>query len=407
MSVTKGHTLNLTNTISLPDLSYVNELAREKNFEFGGGFTKVPPILEDLYYLFYQEREDSLDFDVRKHLFSKSTIEKELEREMTESEVAYYGYTLKFLEGLTYSDCPGFSPMDKSLNVIMYMTYLSEKNNPQKETNDPSGGKKQSITPEGLQQMMQEMSGGVVPPGEQKSGGRSKGHELSVDIISCVRDFLYDLNPTIANIYGQDKGADVPINLNIMRDIKLKAYLEDKVGLETSLEKKLVENNNSKKKKIVQMTSHTQVMKTNKTQMVMPNFDDKLAKKELTIKTKVKPEEKKQMLTMLLDDSGSMGVVLKQAYVRAVLMNRLESVMDGKSTLNFYLYESKRYGYQKVENLKQAQELYKTISLRRPSGGGTNIGYVLQETIDEIHNVNGYHHPEIIIVNDGKYCRFN
>lgn len=400
-SVTKGFTLNLTNTIPLPDLGYINELARMRNFEFGGGFTRVPPILEDLYNLFYQEREEGLDFAFENHVFTTETIKGLLGRELTESEIAYYGYTVKFLQGLDYCNCPGFSPMDKSLNVIMYMTHLSEKNNQSHQ--DPKGSGKQNVTPESLNQMIKDMSNGVTPPGAEAEGadGKTPNLELNKDVVSCVRDFLYDLSPQIANIYGKEDIASMPINNNIMRDIKVKAYLEDKVGLETSLDRKLVENNSSPKKKIKQMTSHTQVMKTNKTSMILPNFDDKFAKKELVVKEKVKPETKKQMLTMLLDDSGSMNSLQKQSYVRAVLLNRLESVMTGKSKLNFYLYESKRYFYKEITNLKEAQDLFKTISLRRPGGGGTNIGYVLQETIDEIANVPGYHHPEIIIVNDG------
>jgi len=397
-SNTKGFTVNLTNTIELPDLKYVNELAREKNFEFGGGFSKVPPILEDLYYLYYQEREDGNDFDAKTHLFSPKTIEGVLGRDMTESEKSYYGYTTKFLEGLSYSDCPGYSPMDKALNTIMYLTYLSEQNNKQSgSTNNPNPSANSKLTPEGLAGAIQEMAEGIQEPGSSKSEGK----ELTKDIVSCVRDHLYDLSPSIANIYSQDKVADVPINSAILRDIKIKAYLEEKVGLETALDKKLVENNRSKQRKNKQMNSYSQMTKASKTAMVIPNFDDKMAKKELVIKEKVLPETKKQMLTMLLDDSGSMGNIITQSYVRAALLNRLESVIDGKSKLNFYLYESQRYGFKEVKDLKDAQDLFKTISLRSPNGGGTNIGRVLQETIDEIHNVPGYSHPEILICNDG------
>jgi len=399
-STTKGFNLNLTNTIELPDLNYINELAKEKNFEFGRGFYKVPPILEDLYYLFHEEREEGIDFDYKNHLFSPSTIKEILGRELTESEVAYYTYTLKFLEGLNYADCPGFSPMDKSLNVIMYMTYLSEKNKQTDGNSDPKGVGKQNLTPEALNQLIEEMSKGVKSEDPSDGGGKGQ-NETSMDVISCVRDHLYDLSPTIANIYGQDKIADVPINLNIVKDIKIKSYLEEKLGLETSLEKKLVENNSSKKKRIKQMNSYSQVMKTNKTNFILPNFDDKFVKKELTIKEKVKPETRKQIVTILQDDSGSMNCIQKQSHVRAVLLKFLEGVIDGTAEVNFYLFESKRYGYQKVTNLKEAQDLFKNISLRRPSGGGTHIGFILQETIDEIATDSKYHDPEIWIVNDG------
>lgn len=400
-STTEGYTINLTNTTELPDLDYVNELAKEKNFEFGGGFTKAPPILSDLFYLFEQEREDGVDFNKDNYLFSKETISKEvLERPLTSPEEAYYGYTMKFLQGLNYEACPGYSPMDKALNTIMYMVYLSEKKNSSNDTNhDPQANKNQNITPEEMQDLIQEMSNGV--PDDSQSGGKKENKELSKDIISCVRDHLYDLDPVIANIYAKEKVADVPINPSILRDIKIKSYLEEKLGMEVDLERSLKENNSSNRKRIKNLDNYSQVMKTSKTQMVLPNFEDKLVKKELMIKQKVLPETRKQIITFMLDDSGSMATVLKQSYVRATLLKYLEGVEKGKAKMNFYSYESKRYGYREINSLKDAQDLFRDISLRSPNGGGTNIGYILQETIDDIATDETYHEPEIVIVNDG------
>jgi len=398
---TEGFTINLTNTITLPELDYINELARDKNYEFGGGFIKVPPIIEDLYYLFTQEREESIDFDFKNHVFSLDTCKEVLNRELTESEKAYYGYTLKFLEGLNYPECPGYSPMDKTLNTLMYMVHLSKSNETNSAQQNPKGNGKTTLDPQSLSDLIKEMSKGVPDDNGGDSSSKPSNQALSKDVISCVRDFLYDLSPTIANIYAAEKVPDMPINPGILRDIKVKTYLEEKIGMETSLETKLVENNKSNKKRIKNMSSYSQVMKASKTQMVLPNFDDKLAKKELTIKEKVLPETRKQVVTLMLDDSGSMGSIQKQSYVRATLLNYLEGVMQGKAKLNFYLYESKRYGYKEVKTLKEAQDLFKDISLRRPSGGGTHIGYCLQETIDEIATDTTFHDPEIVIMLDG------
>lgn len=400
-STTEGYTINLTNTIELPDLEYVNELAREKNFEFGGGFAKAPPILSDLFYLFQQEREEGIDFDKNNHLFSKETISKEvLERDLTEPEKAYYGYTMKFLQGLNYESCPGYSPMDKALNTIMYMVYLSEKKNKSNDTNhDPQKNSNQSVSPQDMEDLLKEMSNGV--PEDKQDGGNKSEKELSKDVISCVRDHLYDLSPTIANIYAKEKVADVPINPSILRDIKIKSYLEEKLGMEVNLERSLKENNSSTRKRIKNLDNYSQVMKASKTQMVLPNFDDKLVKKELMIKQKVLPETRKQIITFMLDDSGSMASVLKQSYVRATLLKYLEGVMEGKAKMNFYSYESKRYGFREVKSLEDAQKLFRDISLRSPNGGGTNIGQILQETIDEIATDQNYHDPEVVICLDG------
>ena len=60
-STTKGYNLNLTNTIELPELSYINDLAREKNIEFGD-------IIEQNYKnndvnLFFQNLKQEIGFN--------------------------------------------------------------------------------------------------------------------------------------------------------------------------------------------------------------------------------------------------------------------------------------------------------------------------------------------------------
>lgn len=407
-------TVHMTNKAVLPDIDYINDMAVERNFSFGRSFVTPPKILYDLYYLFRKEGEDPLNFDVKDHLFSSDLIaSKILNRPLDSNEMAYYNYTLLFLEQIDYSSVLGLTPLDKALNVLMYLTQLSEATN--KSSRNPYDGtnnfdKSTQINSEDdLANAIQDLSEGVPDTSgvgddgaSGKSGGRKRG-EIREEMTSCVRDHLYDLTPSIAHIYGKTKPADVPINTKILNDIKVKAYLENSVGLETALDSKKKKNNDSTEKDTFRMESVDEVTKVRKSQMMLENFDDKLIKKELNIRTKVKPEEKKQILYMLLDDSGSMANLAKQTYVRAVLLNRLESVVDGKSELKFCLYESRRYEFDHVKTKKDCQNLFRKISLRSPSGGGTYIGHVLQETINEIaaDTVTGYHDPEIMIVCDG------
>ena len=288
--------------------------------------------------------------------------------------------------------------MDKALNTIMYLIKLTEKKSTSPDYSNQN--KTSNIEQNTLQKAMDKVQNGVDGSGD---GGdkKSEGNEMSKDIISCVREHLYDLSPSIANVLGEEYLIDVPINNDLLKLIDIKAYLEEKVDMSTSKDKKLVRNNSSNQKKQYQMDNYSKISKVGAMQQVLPNFDDKFIKKELSLKEKVKPEEKKQMLTVLLDDSSSMNCIKKQAYVRALMMNRLESVVEGKSKLNFYSFESTRYNPHTAETKEEAAKLYEHIVKRRPSGGGTNVGSCLQETINEIHNVPGYHKPEILIINDG------
>tara|TARA_R110000772_G_scaffold57842_4_gene130925 strand:- start:1678 stop:3090 length:1413 start_codon:yes stop_codon:yes gene_type:complete len=414
--------VNMTNKVTLPDVDYINDIAVEKNFSLGRSFIDPPKILSDLYYIFQKENEDPLAFDIKDHLFSSDFIEDNiLMREMNSSELAYYNYTLLFLEKIEFTNVLGMTPLDKSLNVLMYLTHLSENLSKESEKkgnyswgngdSDPKGnGHIEIKDEEALADAMKGMAGGVNPgdlPGAPQPGGDESGSnkpgEIKKEMTSCVRDHLYDLTPSIAHIYGKKKPADVPINKKILTDIKIKAYLEETSGLDTAFDEDKEKNNDSHEKDTFKMETVDEVTKVRKSSMMLENFDDKLIKKELNIRTKVKPKNKKQILYMLLDDSGSMANLAKQTYVRAVLLNRLESVIDGKSELKFALYESQRYEFSEVKTKLEAQNLFRKISLRRPSGGGTYIGSILQETINEIHSdtTTGYHDPEIMIVCDG------
>lgn len=386
--------VRLTNPINVPGIAHINALAKEKNFNFSEAFTQAPDILKDLFYIFMKERDLGTDFVKGEHLLSRKIIEKNvLGRPLSSSENAYYLYNLNFLSKVKIEEIIGFSPMDKALNVIMFATKLA-KDRHKYDTTGTTTGEIDEVDETSLGKAIKKFS----QPDERSEDGSI---ELSNSLTACVRSYLSDLSPEILSIYGANNKLDMPVDLKIFKDIKIKAYLENKLGMQETKELKVVEDNSSKKKKHMQITSVSDVSKLSKLKMVMPDFNVKLAKKELTVSKKVSPVTKKQMFTMLLDDSGSMGCVKKQTYVRAVLLNRLEPVIKGHATLVFYLYESGRYNKKTVNTVAEARELFDQVCKRVPNGGGTNIGAVLQETINEICALPGYHNPEIMILCDG------
>src|SRR5210317_715065 len=188
-----NYTVNLTNKIQLPNVDYINELAIEKNFSLGRSFLDPPKILSDLYYLFQKENTDPLSFSLKQHLFSSKYIEDNiLGREMNDNEKAYYNYTLLFLEKIDFSNVLGITPLDKSLNVIMYLAHLSDQLNKDNKNsdsrNDSEGSKNVDIAnEEELAKAIEELSAGVqanpavgdLPGNESKGGGRGNNREIS------------------------------------------------------------------------------------------------------------------------------------------------------------------------------------------------------------------------------------
>lgn len=391
-----NYSVRLTNDINVPGIDFINTLAKEKNFNFTNAFDSAPDILVDLFYLFTKERELGTAFVKSEHLLPRSVIEKHvLKRAMDNEEDVYYKYNLNFLSKVKVEEILGFSPMDKALNVIMFATKLTKKD---EDDGTPLGTTTATFDPVTPASLSKSISHFSAPSNKTDDEGST---ELSDTLTSCVRDFLDDLSPEILSIYGAKNKLAMPVDLKIFKDIKIKAYLESKLGMEETKELKVKNDSSSKIKKHMTMESMSDVSKLNKAKMAMPDFEMKLAKKELIVSKKVSPVTKKQMFTMLLDDSGSMQCVQKQTYVRAVLLNRLEPVVKGHAELNFYYYESQRYGKRSIKTTADCKDIFDQVCKRRPSGGGTHIGRVLQETIDEIHGLPGYHNPEIMIVCDG------
>lgn len=395
-----NYSVRLTNEIGMPPLAYINELAREKNFHFDNTFSSAPDILKDLHYLFTKERELGSAFVKEEHILNRKTIEKHvIKRPMDREEQAYYFYNLNFLTKVDICAIMGFSPMDKALNVIMFTVKLAEEEPEDESSYAGAAGTTEaedtSVSPIKLEKSVNHFSD---PAQKQEQSGAV---ELSKSLTSCVKDFLDDLSPEIMALYGAKNKLAMPVDLKIFKDIKIKSYLESKLGMQETKEKKYKDDVNSKEKKFTNMSSVSDVSKVSKSSIVMPDFAAKVAKKELMVNKKVAPITKKQAFVLLLDDSGSMGCIGKQRYVRAVLLNRLEPVVKGKAQLDFHLYESGRYGKRVVKTLDDAKALFDEICHRRPGGGGTNIGAVLQDTIDECCAMPGFHSPEIMIVCDG------
>lgn len=414
---------NLTNPITKPDLVYINKLAFEKGFQFADSFVSCPHVLEDLYTLFYHYQQDPLEFTIKKYLFSSGYIEKNIfQRNFNTTERSYYRETLKFLMNIDYDSVIGFTAMDKALRVMMLLIKLSTPTNPPKgnDTEDFEKAEKKPIVvpdPQKLQEAVKEQvkiaekdaraSGHEhLFEGGAGSDDRTKGQpqDIKLEMTRCVRDYLYDLDPVISNIFGAERPADVPINRQILMDLKVKAWIESDVGMETGAEKTKKKDNQSQEKRIIDMESKEQLSKVNKTALVLPNFEDKFIKNELKVNEKVSPKIKKQILYVILDDSGSMNSVYKQAYVRASILNRLEAVGKNEAELIFYNYAVDVYNRKEVKDIKDCQYLYKYISLRRPNAGGTNIANCLQKIVDEIKKQEveqGYHDPEILLICDG------
>jgi uncharacterized protein with von Willebrand factor type A (vWA) domain len=83
--------------------------------------------------------------------------------------------------------------------------------------------------------------------------------------------------------------------------------------------------------------------------------------------------ERKQLLYVIIDCSGSMGSGQRLFKAGGILMNRLKAVIDGDAELWFRWFDTGLKKEHYVETPEQARELIKLVAQGNYSGGGTAI----------------------------------
>lgn len=114
--------------------------------------------------------------------------------------------------------------------------------------------------------------------------------------------------------------------------------------------------------------------------------------------------ERKQLLYLIIDCSGSMKEGLKIAKACGVLMNRLKAVMRGDAVLYWRLFDTKLYAEHFVSTAAEAKAAMDELRRGNFSGGGTKIDSCARESlarIEEIMAGGETHRPELVVVTDG------
>ncbi len=116
--------------------------------------------------------------------------------------------------------------------------------------------------------------------------------------------------------------------------------------------------------------------------------------------------EKKQLLYVLIDCSGSMsedgGIRIAKAC--GVLMNRLKAVLKGDATLYWRLFDTDLKTEHFVSTPAEAKTAMEELRKGNFSGGSTAIDACSKAAlmrIDEIMKEGGAHRPELVVVTDG------
>ena len=232
-----------------------------------------------------------------------------------------------------------------------------------------------------------------------------KKSEDAQRLISDVRDFS-DFEK-IALELEQQTDEQIISKLSGEQNValaKLSSVLKKTAKFKASSSRRYIPDPNGNVKRPTLMREFSQITSLKPlSQAVMPMFDYKLATKQLVVSQKVKVINQKQLLYLLIDESGSMNNPDRIGYVLAVVLNRLEAVKNGEAVLYISLFDDVIKEPTKIETEAEALDFYKKFRRFKPKGDGTKIDQAIRYAVEHINNsIDGLTQPQIAIVTDGE-----
>jgi len=122
------------------------------------------------------------------------------------------------------------------------------------------------------------------------------------------------------------------------------------------------------------------------------------------VRERVTTIEKKQLLYIIIDCSGSMGSGQRIYKAGGILMNRLKAVIEGEAELYVRLFDTSLKQEFHASNPAEAKELIRHFTEKNYSGGSTDISgcaRAAQKRIQEIINAGSTYRPELVVITDG------
>jgi len=114
--------------------------------------------------------------------------------------------------------------------------------------------------------------------------------------------------------------------------------------------------------------------------------------------------EKKQLLYVLVDCSGSMCTPDRVSKASGAIMNRLMAVQKGDAELYYRFFDDYPHDEYHVDNREKSVEAMKRIRKNGFNGGGTRIDKAISAAANRIREMEAeekFHRPEILVISDG------
>lgn len=373
-----------------PHRNYISPINYEidqklKELDFKGDINKK--LIDDLCNMMSFEYYDE---DIEKCFTNPETWEGR------PKDIEYNKNVQEFLRNIKFNSYPG-TPLERAIIIAAQLAAMDKQ-----QGGGKGKGKGDSKSKgEGEGEGEEEETIGLFEPGPNRSDPKDVAEQMSLimEKLKITSDFekeALELN-TVNTLHQVVKLSQKANYLMTKISLKLKHFGK----IQVARKRTHITDNHSRKKRYMKLTDVNKILKVNKIKYLDPAFEYKLATNQLLYKEGFKTEEEKQLLMMLIDDSGSMNTPLKVAWRNAVLLNRCEAVANGDAELIVYRFERGLYGRTHLKTKEEAMSFYRTMLKHSPHGGTTDIEGCLKKCITEIESMHGFN-PDIMIVLDGQ-----
>lgn len=125
---------------------------------------------------------------------------------------------------------------------------------------------------------------------------------------------------------------------------------------------------------------------------------------QLRVRERVTRQDRKQVIFILVDGSGSMRSGHRHYKASGVVMNRIKAVIDGDAEVYLAVFDDRMYDPSYAATPEEAKALMKKFVGKNFSGGSTDIAAAIKAAYDfiqeEMKNRDDIYRPEIVVLTD-------
>lgn len=395
-----------------PGKLLVKHTAQDLKFTNNYSYNLVKDIAN---YLSYPEDErdnalttpSSWDFDISNTLYpGRINKENELRR-----RIDYHKNVQKFIKEMKFNKVQGETPLEQALNTVAALS-AQKGGKPSKPSGSQNGAKaKAGTSAEGDEES-------ETPCFQQGSNAGKPVAKQTLDTITMIDKIKP--NSFEDKVFGN---GDENLLAGVRATKIKKEYLDlmDKISvfnahgkIRAAKRKTQEEDDQSKLKRQLNITRMTEVGRVSPINFIKPDFNIKMATKQLQRDKGIRIDEARQCLVLLIDDSGSMSDRQKISWIKALLLNRCGEVDKGNAELYICCFETRlAENWIVVRTPEEAKDVWdKFDTYFRLDGGGTNMQICIEAAIKIIKSgkiptkqgivdITGIR-PQICIINDGQ-----